>query len=561
MVKAARVRFAAALLALLAFAGAASAQAPIQATIDRPVVRDNESFTLVLRAEGPVRGEPEDAALAAQFDVLNRSSSRRVGIVNGRTSEVSEWQYQLMPKAAGEFTIPPLRVGDRQSNALTVRVLAPEPSGGSAVADIFMELAAEPGTIYAQSQVLFTLRLFIGVSTGRATLTAPETTGVEAIVEKLGEDAQYQAMRGGRNFIVRERRYAVFPQSAGTLTIGPVTFEAMVIPDRGFSRVQRFRSDVLSLEVQPAVAPPAELAGAAWLPAQRVTLTEEWSDAGDELTVGIPSTRTIVVEGLGLLETQLPDVTVAAQSGVRQYADQPELEREITSGGLLSRRSVSYAVIAQAEGEVALEGVRLPWWNVVEQRWEVAELPARTVRVAPSGESSPAEPPAAQAPAAAGSAPGATESRSLWPFVSAALALAWLATMLLWWRSRTARAAVAPASPTAPPAVAARRPALRKILRDLESACVVADPAAARIALLAFAETRFTESPPRSLGALAAVLPENAAREVLALEAHIYGAGGGTWRGEALRATLGELEKVGEAPDAGPVDPLAPLYR
>jgi hypothetical protein len=183
------------------------------------------------------------------------------------------------------------------------------------------------------------------------------------------------------------------------------------------------------------------------------------------------------------------------------------------------------------------------------------------VRVAPSGESSPAEPPAAQAPAAAGSAPGATESRSLWPFVSAALALAWLATMLLWWRSRTARAAVAPASPTAPPAVAARRPALRKILRDLESACVVADPAAARIALLAFAETRFTESPPRSLGALAAVLPENAAREVLALEAHIYGAGGGTWRGEALRATLGELEKVGEAPDAGPVDPLAPLYR
>ena len=122
--------------------------------------------------------------------------------------------------------------------------------------------------------MLFTLRLYVGVSTGRATLTTPETTGVEAIVEKLGEDSQYQTTRGGRDFIVRERRYAVFPQQAGTLTIGPVTFEAMVIPDRGFSRVQRFRSDVLELTVQPAVAPPAALAGAAWLPAQRVTLTE-----------------------------------------------------------------------------------------------------------------------------------------------------------------------------------------------------------------------------------------------------------------------------------------------
>lgn len=547
--------------AWLALAPDATAQAPIQASVDRPVVRDNESFTLVLRAEGPVRGEPEDAPLAAQFDVLNRSSSRRVGIVNGRTAEVSEWQYQLMPKAAGDFTIPALRVGDRQTTPVSVRVLAPEPSAGPAAADIFMELAAEPQAIYAQSQVLFTLRLFIGVSTGRATLTAPETAGVEAIVEKLGEDAQYQATRGGRNFVVRERRYAVFPQSAGTLTIGPVTFEAMVIPDRGFSRVQRFRSDVLSLEVLPAVAPPAQFAGAAWLPAQSVTLTEEWSDANGELTVGIPSTRTIVVEGLGLLETQLPEVSVAPQPGIRQYADQPELAREITSAGLLSRRSVSFAVIAQTEGELTLGGVRLPWWNVVERRWDVAELPQRTVRVAPSGESAAPETPVTE-PAGVSATSAAAPSSSHWSIVSAVLGIAWLATLLLWWRSRsrTPRAATGTATQVPPPA-AARRPAVRKILRDLESACAVADPAAAHRALLAFAETRFTDSPPRSLGALAAQLPENPAREVLALEAHIYGAGGGAWRGDALRAVLVELEKVGDAPDAGPVDPLAPLYR
>jgi hypothetical protein len=551
-----------ALLAWCMLVPIAHAQGPVQASVDRPVVRDNESFTLVLRAEGAVRGEPEDAPLASQFDVLNRSSSRRVGIVNGRTSEVSEWQYQLMPKAAGDFTIPSLRVGDRQTNAVSVRVLAPEPTAGPAAADIFMELAAEPQAIYAQSQILFTLRLFIGVSTGRATLTAPETTGVETIVEKLGEDAQYQATRGGRSFIVRERRYAVFPQAAGMLTIGPVTFEAMVIPDRGFSRVQRFRSDVLSLEVLPAVPPPASLAGAAWLPAQRVTLTEQWSGSGEELTVGIPSTRTIVVEGLGLLETQLPEVSVEAQAGIRQYADQPELNREITATGLASRRSMSFAVIAQSEGELVLNGVRLPWWNVVEQRWEVAELPPRALRVAPSGERDLEEPPVAEPQAVPAVTPPAA-SGSPWPLLSAILALAWLATMALWWRSRSARDALpAPLRVTAPAEQAAlRRPTLRKILRDLDSACVVADPAAARHALLAFAETRFTESPPRSLGALAAVLPESVGREVLALEAHIYGVGGGEWRGDALRAVLGELETSLGGEGVGPADPLAPLYR
>jgi hypothetical protein len=526
---------------------------PVTASVDRAVVRANESFVYVLRAEGAVSGDPEVAPLAAQFDILNApSSTRSIGIVNGRRSEVYEWQFPLMPKAPGDFTIPALRVGDRQSNPVTVRVLAPESNAGPA-ADIFMELGAEPEIAYAQAQILFTLRLYNGVTTGRATLTAPEVSGVEAIVEKLGEDSRYQTTRGGRDFVVLERRYAVFPQQAGTMTIGPVTFEAMVIPDRGFSRVQRFRSDVLEVSVQPAVAPPAELAGAAWLPAQRVTLTDDWGDGGDELAVGIPRTRTIAIEGVGLLETQLPELTLEQLPGIRQYADRPELERSITPEGFLSRRRVSFAVIAQSPGEVALGGVRLPWWNVTEQRWEVAELPPRTLRVAPSVEEALPEP-AATSP---GLAPASSSSRSFWPIVSAILALTWVVTMVAWWRARSRRAS--PPVPTAP--AAERRPALRKILRDLESACAVGDPAAARNALLEFGETRFSEQPPRSLGALAALLPPDAAREVLALEAHIYGADAKAWRGDGLRAILAELETAGVTSDKPPADPLMPLYR
>jgi hypothetical protein len=539
----------------LAAAFGAHAEEPVQASVDRSTVRVNESFTLVLRAEGPVRGEPETGPLAAQFDILNVTSSRRIGIVNTRAMEVNEWQYQLMPRSPGDFTIPSLRVGDRQSNAVEVRVL-PQDTGGSAAADVFMELTAEPGVVYAQAQVLVTLKLYVGVSTGRATLTAPETNGVEAIVEKLGEDTQYQATRGGRNFIVRERRYAVFPQSAGTLTIGPATFEAMVIPDRGFSRVQRFRSDVLELSVEPAVPPPATLAGASWLPAKRVTLREQWSVDG-ELAVGVPRTRTIVVEGLGLLETQLPEVLLEPQQGVRQYADRPELAREVTPEGLLSRRTTSYAVIAQTPGELTLSGVRLPWWNVTEQRWEVAELPARALEVRPTADSG-VPPPAAAVPAAVAPALPPERPSSFWPWVSAALAAGWLATLALWWRSSTA---AAPRKPRANMPNPEEKPALRKIMRDLASSCAVNDAHAARDHLLRFAAVRFAPNAPRSLGALAALLPEPAAAEVLALEAHIYGAAsGGAWRGEELKAALESLERAAP-PQRVAGEPLLPLYR
>lgn len=551
-----------AIAALLACIGAA-AQDQLIASIDRPVVRDNESFTYIIRANGAVRGEPEEGPLAAQFDILQRSSSSRVQILGGQASQVTEWQYQLMPRSPGEFTIPAMRVGNRETNTVAVRVLPPDTSG-SPVADIFMELDAQPANAYVQSQIVLTLRLFVGVATGRATLTPPETGGIEAIVEKLGEDSSYQTTRGGRTFIVRERRYAVFPQEAGTLTIGPSTFEAMVIPDRGFSRVQRFRSGVVEVEVQPAVAPPASMAGAAWLPARRVSLTETWSDEGAELAVGVPRTRTIVVEGLGLLETQLPDVPLTQQVGVRQYADQPELSREVTADGLLSRRSVSFAVIAQSPGELQLGGVRLPWFNVDTARWEVAELPQRTLSVAGNGD---APPPVAESPPAVVATPAAPQQRSYWPVVAAVLAVAWVATVVAWWLRSRARARVATSSPRgaaagARTAAADRGASARKLIREIQSACTVGDAAGARRLLLEFAAVRFAPDPPRSLGALAAVLPEAVAREVLALEAHIYGAAAASrWDSEGLKAALPALSALTEDAQKASAEPLLPLYR
>jgi hypothetical protein len=462
-----------------------------------------------------------------------------------------------MPKGPGDFTIPAVHVGNTQTNAVALRVTATPTSTASSPGDIFMELEAQPSTAYAQSQVLLTLRLFIGVSTGRATLTQPEIEGGEAIVERLGEDNQYTTERGGRSFIVRERRFAIFPQQASKLTIGPATFEAMVIPERGFSRVQRFRSGTVSVDVQPAVSPPPALAGAAWLPAQRVTLTEHWSDDSAQLEAGVPRTRQIKVEAEGLLETQLPDVALPQAPGIRQYADQPELAREVTPQGLKVTRTVSMAVIAQTPGDVTLPKITLPWWNVTTKQWEVAALPERTLTITPSA-AAPA--PATQTETSATPVPVSVPTRGVWPWVSGALGLGWLATALAWWWSgRAARTRTAPARE--PRAAAPARPSERKLLREVQSACAAGDPDAASRALLEWAEVRFHADPPRSLGALASALPEQPAREILDLEAYIYGASGGHWEGQGLAQALAAYDAAPRAGAQAADEPLLPLYR
>jgi hypothetical protein len=530
--------------------------ASVTASVDRTTIRENESFMYTLRAEGRVSGQPDPSPLEADFDIINRSSSTRIQLLNGRTEQVGEWMFQLIPRRSGEITLPGLRVGNVMSNPVEIEV-QPAPTAaadGDAEADIFMEVSLDPAVAYVQAQAVYTLRLFIGVGTGRRTLTAPPITGGEAIVEKLGEDTQYQTVRGNKQFIVYERRYAIFPQQAGRLTVGPATFEVMVIPNRGFTRVQRLRSDSVDLEVKAAVPPPASHPDAAWLPARHLTLSDRWADTAGGFTLGVPRTRVLTIEADGLLETQLPELDIDAAAGIRQYPDQPELERDVTDTGLSVRRVERYAVIAQTEGEVSIPAAEVPWWNVVEERWEVARVEPQALVVASSNEPAvepPPEPAAATAPTPVPLSPG------YWPWVSASLAAGWLLTVLLW--LRTHRSARRPRGGRAE--AAARAPSGRNLFKQLRAACAVNDAQRVQQLLLEWARLQYTDDPPQSLGALIERLPRPLAGEAAALEAHLYGRQDNSWDGRELGRLLGAVNSVAKPGDKPDSDPLVPLYR
>jgi hypothetical protein len=537
-------------------ADAARAQEIVaQASVDRATIHENESFNYTVRVEGGAVGEPDVSFLEQQFDVINRSAASRINLLSGRTQQVYEWTYQLMPRRAGQFTLPALQFGSVLSNPVTIDVLPAAVTPGE-VADIFMEVEVEPARVYVQAQVIYTLRLFVGVGTSRASLTAPPVIGSEAIVERLGEDQRYQVVRGGRNFVVNERRYAIFPQQAGALSLGPATYEAMVIPNRGFSRVQRLRSEVVELEVLPAVPPPPEFAGAAWLPAKNLTLTETWADGSGEFSIGVPRTRILTVTAEGLLETQVPELRLEQVSGIRQYPDQPELTRERTPDGLKVTRTERYAVIAQAAGEALIPAAEMPWWNVREERWEVARLEAEVITVA-AGEQE-ASVPTTGAQAVTPAADFVT-STSYWPLVSAVLSLAWLTTILLWLRARFGIGKGKREAEQLRAHTASR--SNRRLSKQLHAACRADDAARARDLLLEWAKHELEPDPPTNLGRLRERLPEPLATEVGALEAALYGRASEPWSGRGLATLVERLDSVKSTAEKGDEDPLAPLYR
>jgi hypothetical protein len=213
--------------------------------------------------------------------------------------------------------------------------------------------------------------------------------------------------------------------------------------------------------------------------------------------------------------------------------------------------------------------VRLPWWDLTRDREQVAVLPERVVQVLPAAAGTPAAPQAQAAPNAAPAVgapvnarpqpPAATpadppapadprpvgqtvNAAGWWPWVSAALALAWLATLGLWLRARR--------GPGASPAPAPRRTVPvpqdpRQTLSGLHLACAAGDPRAARQALLEWSAARWPRHPPGGLSALATRLEGPARDAVVGLDRHLYGAGGAAWDGRSAWAVL---EPVVSAP-------------
>lgn len=543
--------WASSLLLLLAAMAAAAQDATLVASVDRDTIRENETFTYILRAEGQISGRPDLSVLSHDFDILDTGSSTRIQIVNGHTTQVAEWTVELMPRQSGDFELPPVQVGGVMSNAVKLEIM-PAPQGAQSSQDIFIEVELDREAGYVQAQAVYTLRLFVGIGTGRATLTEPTIQGGDAIVEKLGSDRDYQSVRGDRVYNVRERKYAIFPQAPGTITIGPAVFEAMITPTRGFARQQRLRSDVVELKVKPAVPPPPEYPDAVWLPASDLRIDESWSDRATSFEQGVPRTRVLTVVADGLLETQLPELSLPEAPGLRQYANQPELSRSVTTGGIEARRTERYAVIAQQPGTIDLPPIELPWWNVDEERWEVARVPVQSIDVTPSQQTGPVD---EAAPAGRGRPIVIERGAGWWPWLSGALALGWAATLAAWLIGARLGRRPRPARREAKP------PSGRSLLKQIGAACRVDDARRTSELLLAWAALQFPGDPPTSLGGLAERLTGPLAEEIDALEAALYGRKTGEWRGRRLADLIRHTQSVGRQDDSEEPDPLVPLYR
>jgi hypothetical protein len=385
---------------------------------------------------------PDIEKVEPDFEILGRNQRYSVQTVNGDMTGEITWTYQLAPTRTGNLTIPELSFQDARSEPVDIEVVTgTPPDQQSANRDSFIELSADKAEVYVQEQLVLTVQLFFSGNLIRGELSEPEHP--DAVIEPLGKQREFTRHRDGVRYRVVERRYAIFPQQPGELSLAPIRFEGQTRNADGQLRFLRDQQQLYDVPVKPI--PDRYPADQPWLPARSLTLSEEGLPSSGELAAGANLNRKITLHAQGLPAEALPPLPQEMPDAIRSYPEQPLRNTETHPDGLRSTLQQESALVPVQAGEVLLPAVRLTWWNTETDKLEQAVLPEHRYRItgnnaiaAPQVADSSSDEQAKPAQKEAESEPGATTAagRSPWLWVSLALAVLWLITLALWWKTR-----------------------------------------------------------------------------------------------------------------------------
>jgi hypothetical protein len=560
-------------IAAFAIAPAIAADGPqITTSVDRREVRVGESFVLTYEANS-FDAEPDFKPLDQDFTVLGTTRRTNIAIDNGHMTKSTAWQLKLIPKHAGEITLPAIAFGRDHAQALTLNVAATG-SGQGANADntsMRLEVSATPETPYVQAQVLLQVRLYVpeSIDLVDSSFGDPKITGGDALVTALGKTRERSTLDNGVHVRIFERDYAIFPQQHGRMVIEPMMFEGQVFEgtatmDDPFGqsvRTYQLQSKPVVVNVKPI---PAEFKGKHWLPAEKLNLVENWSDDVTTLKVGEPITRSLTLMAKGLTAGQLPEIDLTSDPSFNSYPEQPTLDDQAHGDGVIGLRMEKHALIAQASGRHTLPEIRIPWWNTITDRLEVATLPAHAFDVegeamskpAPANTAVPDQNKTASAPPIATTAPGSmpamkSHTDRFWRVVSLSLALGWTASMAAWWFSRGQRTRIIEI---------AKVPNMRHLHAAVLTHARANEAEATRTALLNWAATAGLVNP--SIELIAQQFPVLAS-DLRVLEMHLYAGGSQPWSGATLAQSFSALNHSADngLSMANPHSALPPLYQ
>ena len=324
------------------------------------------------------------ADLEVDFKVLGVKSGLARRFEANEMFHRMQWKIEILPRRSGSLSIPPIKVGEISTPALSLEVTRQTPAL-LARQNVFFEIEAQPQNPYVGQPAKITMRLLHNIPISDGIMLEPGADNME--IYRNSSDSRYLINRNGREFNVLERSIALVAQSPGVVRLSPANYRGVIKTESALSdanpavparRIYR-NSEVLQLQVRN---PPPTASGSVWLPARQLEISQHWDAFAGDLKVGDSLGFSITIEAHGLPAEALPaDLITGNSDKFKIYADQEVRSNRYQGNDLLGRLEQRFAVVVSQPGKITLPATILKWWDVTRDIERIARLESRTLSV------------------------------------------------------------------------------------------------------------------------------------------------------------------------------------
>jgi len=526
----------------LALLWATIAQAKLTAEVSETEISKEQRFKLTLTQDNKKDSEiPDLTPLQKEFNIIGTERSISYQFINGQASSLIQWVIILTPKKEGHLTIPPIKVGNETSSAITLNVTSTPASNkkhrkskGSGK-HVLLKTEISPEKPYVNQQITYTVKLYTNKSLLDADYQGPQVEN--ALMLPLGQTKRYQSYLDGESYAVEEQKYALFPQQSGPITIQPPEFKALiydVVPSR-----TKVSGKMKQLTVQPI---PVKYKGTHWLPAKEVHLSESYNQLGPSLNPGDTLTRTIEIEAVQAPAQLLPRIKLQGNDQFKVYPQKPKEKNTIRQGELVGNSITKMTYLISKSGTIVLPEFRLHWFNTSTGKEEVAVLPPKTIHIKTAANQQNTTPPNSTTSQNQELKPDSNQKEnkviqtknSNWlPWLLASFfALAWLITISLWIFQKNT--------------VFFKKHHQKKVMKKLYSSCENNNIYQARDALLSWAKIQWPDRTLLNLADLSKIVHDvELKKQIIELSETLYSQNQNrNWRGEKLWNAIKRYQKT-----------------
>lgn len=229
------------------------------AIVDKTEVSLDDQITLTISVSGNVKSIPQpQLPMIEGFNVTSAGRSQNFTYSGGKISSSVTFNYILVPRRAGKFTIGSAQIvldgKTYRTNPINITVAQGEKPEAPPTAspresaekaelegkDLFIETVVDKKKTYVNEQITLTFRFYQGVRLfNNPEYIPPSLTGFW--VEDLPPRKQYYKIVNGRQYFVQELKTALFPTATGMHTIGGAELKCTVEDLDQFFRVDPFR--------------------------------------------------------------------------------------------------------------------------------------------------------------------------------------------------------------------------------------------------------------------------------------------------------------------------------